>query len=54
MKLKKSVKRNIMIALTLIVIVAIGVVIVLNLPKKENNKVEEVKVVNEVEKYGYQ
>ena len=54
MKLKKSVKRKIMIALTLIVIVAIGVVIVLNLPKKENNKVEEVKVVNEVEKYGYQ
>lgn len=54
MKLKKSVKRKIMIALTLIVIVVIGVVIVLNLPKKENNKVEEVKVVNEVEKYGYQ
>ena len=54
MKLKKSIKRKIMIALTLIVIVVIGVVIVLNLPKKENDKVEEVKVVNEVEKYGYQ
>ena len=54
MKLKKSVKRKIMIALTLIVMVVIGTVIVLNLPKKENDKVEEVKVVNEVEKYGYQ
>ena len=54
MKLKKSVKRKIMIALILIVIVVIGIVIVLNLPKKEKDKVEEVKVVNEVEKYGYQ
>ena len=54
MKLKKSVKRKIMIALTLIVMVVIGTVIVLNLPKKDNDKVEEVKVVNEVEKYGYQ
>lgn len=54
MKLKKSVKRKLIIALILIVIVVVGVVVVINLPKKENEKAEEVKVVNEVEKYGYQ
>lgn len=54
MKLKKSVKRKLIIALILIIIVVIGALIVINLPKKENKPVEEVKVVNEVEKYGYQ
>ena len=54
MKLKKGVKKKLLIALILIVIVVVGVVVVINLPKKETEKVEEVKVVNEVEKYGYQ
>ena len=54
MKLKKGVKKKLLIALILIVRVVVGVVVVINLPKKETEKVEEVKVVNEVEKYGYQ
>lgn len=54
MKLKKSVKRKLIIALIFIIIVVIGALIVINLPKKEKKPAEEVKVVNEVEKYGYQ
>ena len=54
MKLKKSVKRKLIIALILIVIVVVGVVVVINLPKKAKEEKTEVKVVNEVEKYGYQ
>ena len=54
MKLKKSVKRKLIIAIILIVILIVGIIVVINLPKKKNDKIEEVKVVNEVEKYGYQ
>lgn len=54
MKLKKSVKRNIIIALILIVVLVVSVIVILNLPKKNQDTETPVKVVNEVEKYGYQ
>ena len=54
MKLKKSIKRKLFIAVILIIVVVVGAVVVINLPKKAKEEKTEVKVVNEVEKYGYQ
>lgn len=54
MKLKKSIKRKLLIVVILIIILVVGAVVVINLPKNEKKEVTEVKVVNEVEKYGYQ
>ena len=54
MKLKKGVKKKLILAIILIAIVAVVAVVIMNLPKKDKEKVTEVKVVNEVEKYGYQ
>ena len=53
MKLKKGVKKKIIIAVVILLVVIIGIVL-LNLPKKTKEKEEVVKVVNEVEKYGYE
>ena len=53
MKLKKGVKKKIIIAVVILLVVIIGIVL-LNLPKKTQEKEEVVKVVNEVEKYGYE
>ena len=54
MKLKKSVKRKLFVIIALIIIVIVGVVVILNLPKDNKEKDVEVKVVNQVEKYGYE
>ncbi len=54
MKLKKSVKRKLIIGIVLVLLVAIGTFIIFNLPKDKEDKVEEVKVVNKVDKYGYE
>ena len=53
MKLKKGVKKKIIIAVVILLVVILGIVL-LNLPKKTQEKEEVVKVVNEVEKYGYE
>lgn len=53
MKLKKGVKKKIIIAVVILLVVVLGIVL-LNLPKKTKEKEEVVKVVNEVEKYGYE
>ena len=53
MKLKKGVKKKIIIAVVILLVVIIGIVL-LNLPKKTQEKEEVVKVVNEVENYGYE
>lgn len=53
MKLKKGVKKKIIIAVVILLVVILGIVL-LNLPKKTKEKEEVVKVVNEVEKYGYE
>lgn len=54
MKLKKSVKRKLFVIIALIIIVIVGAVVILNLPKDNKEKDVEVKVVNQVEKYGYE
>ena len=54
MKLKKGVKKKLILAIILIAIIAVVAVVIMNLPKQDKEKVTEVKVVNEVEKYGYQ
>ena len=53
MKLKKSVKRKLFIIIALIIIIIVGAVVILNLPKDNKEKDVEVKVVNQVENYGY-
>ena len=53
MKLKKKVKLLLIAIIVILVIAITSILIIVNLPKKAE-KDEPIKVINEVEKYGYQ
>ena len=53
MKLKKKTKIALIISVILIVLITIGIILITN-KQKTKEEVETVKVINKVDKYGYQ
>lgn len=54
MKLKKKVKRNLIIFLILVVVIIVGVLSIKFIVPKDKEKVKEYKVLDKLDKYGYQ
>lgn len=54
MKLKKKVKRNLIIVLVLVIAIIVGVLSIKLLVPKDKEKVKEYKVLDKLDKYGYQ
>lgn len=54
MKLKKKVKRNLIIVLVLVIAIIVGVLSIKFIVPKDKEKVKEYKVLDKLDKYGYQ